>query len=292
MKIKEQFELIYGKRGQVYNVFPIKASTLTAFHIHKDDAQYLRNLVLMHIRSKQETAHEFVKENINSCRIVYIKDYSLPAFVSKDGIGHINLSVLPSDNPSDITPADMYALFLYTTSLTKFITKQAVPLGIEEQVAEFIFAIFIKIFRKRAGLAGARELVPKLAFLIHLYVHVGMFGYEDSERDRRRIASSLFTTIDDLNLDYDFSSISDFLKAINGNNIISISNNKFSTEIINRGNIASLPMFEDVSRFFAMLLASTVPGSRIFTNAWAKARPDLYKTLVNKSQLFLSRAKQ
>lgn len=291
MKVKEQFELIYGKQGQVYNVVPVNSTTLDAFEIPPEDSQYLRNLAKMHIRSKREVGNEFVASHLDLCKFVRMKEYPLPAFVSKDGYGFINLSVLPSDDPSDYAPTDMYALYLYTTTLTTFISKKAVPDGIEEQVSAFIFAIFMKIFRKKSGLAGARDLIPKLAFLISLYVHVGLFGHPDSERDRRRIASALYTTIDDLKLDFDFSSTSEFLKAINDNSIVSISNNKFSTEIINRGDIASLPMFEDISRFFSALLASTIPGSRIFSNTWSKIRPDLFNTLINKGQLFLSRAK-
>lgn len=291
MKIKNKFELIYGRSGEIYNILPIKSRVLNAFEISKEDLQYLRNLVKMHIRSKNEVGNEFIFKNLENCRLVRIKEYPLPSFVSADGISFVNLSVLPSDDSSDYSPTDMYALFLYALSLSTFITKQAIPDGIEEQVAEFIFAIFMKIFRKKSGLAGARELIPKLHFLISLYVHIGMFGYEDSERERRKIATSLYTSIEDLKLDYNFSSITSLLKAINDNSIISVSNNKFSTEIINRGDIASLPMFEDISRFFSSLLSSTIPGSRIFSNTWSKVRPDLFQTLVNKGQLFLNRAR-
>ena len=291
MKVKEKFELIYGKTGQIYNVVPLRSAVLKAFEIPKEDAQYLRNLAKMHIRTKKETGSEFVAERLESCKLIRLADYPLPAFVSKDGIGYINLAIMPSEDAADYSPTDIYALFLYTTTLTVFITKQAVPDGIEDQVSAFIFAIFMKMFRKKSGLAGARELIPKLAFLVSLYVHVGMFGFPDDERTRRRIASFLYTSIEDLKLDYDFSSPTEFLKAINDNSIISISNNRFSTEVINRGDIPSLPMFEDVSRFFSSILASTIPGSRIFTNTWGKIRPDLYQVLVNKGQMFLSRAK-
>jgi len=292
MNIKSQFELIYGRQGlQVHNVVPLGKSTLSAFQIPDEDTMYIKNLVKMHIRSKQEIGKDIVLDNLDLCKLVKMADYPLPGFCSKEGIGYINLSSLPSDDPSDYSPTDMYALYLYSTALTLFITKKAIPEGIEGAVASFLFAIFMKLFRKKSGLAGARELVPKLAFLIAVYNHSGMFGFEDTDRDRRKIASSLYTNFDDLKMDYDFTSTVQFLQAINDNHIISISANKFSTEIINRGDIVSLPIFEDTSRFFSSILASTIPGTRIFPNYWSKIHPNLFTTLVNKGMMFLGRAK-
>ena len=292
MKVKDKFELMYGKQGlQVYNVLNMASRTFSAFELEKNDSKYLQNLAKIHIRSKNETGADIVSSNLEGCRFVRIPDYPLPSFVSRDGVGFINLSVLPSDDISDYSPTDIYALCLYSTALSKYISKEAIPDGIEEAVSAYIFAIIMKIFRKKSGLAGAKELIPKLAFLVWLYTHVALFGKEDDERDRRKIASALYTSTTDMKLDYDFSSTTQFLQAINDNSIISISANKFSTEIINRGDIVSLPMFEDVSRFFASMLSCTIPGSRIFPNIWSKIRPELFKTLTNKGIIFLQRAK-
>ena len=85
----------------------------------------------------------------------------------------------------------------------------------------------------------------------------------------------------DLKLDYDFTSIKGFLNAINDNDIIPISDFKFSTNIINVAGMASLPMFEDISRFFATLLASTIPGNSNFSYYWSKVNPGLYNKLNN-----------
>ena len=290
MYIKEQFELMYGKQGaKVYNIVPIGESSLSAFEIHAEEQMYVKNLAKIYIRSKQAVGSDIISKHLNTCKLVQLKNYPLPAFVSKDGHGYINLSVFSSDDVSDYSPTDIYALYLYTVSLTLFITKKGVPDGIEEQVFQFIYAIFMKLFRKKSGLSGARELMPKFAFIIWLYVHTAMFGYNDDENARNKIRHALYTSTEDLKLNYDFSTTTGFLNAINDNGIVSISANKFSTEIINRGNIPSLPMFEDVSRFFSSLLACTIPGSRIFSNSWSKIRPDLFKILVAKSLMFLER---
>ena len=48
--------------------------------------------------------------------------------------------------------------------------------------------------------------------------------------------------------------------------------------MINAGGVASLPMFEDLSRFFATLLASSIPNSQ-FSYIWAKINTNLFGKL-------------
>ena len=115
-----------------------------------------------------------------------------------------------------------------------------------------------------------------------------MMGLPQSESVKNKIAAITYTDKGDLNLNYDFKSTNEFLKSINGNNIIPMSENKFSTTIINIGGISSLPMFEDVSRFFATLLACGIPNSQ-FPPTWVKINPNLYGKLVDMSIRTLSR---
>ena len=107
---------------------------------------------------------------------------------------------------------------------------------------------------------------------------------------RKKIAGNLYTSFDDLKLDYDFSSIEDFLKCLNDNNIMSISINSFSNQVINYAGVSSLPLFEDCSRFFAILISSNIPGSKLFSSYWSKVRPDLFKKVVSKGMTYLSRS--
>ena len=56
MKVKDKFELMYGKQGlQVYNVLNMASRTFSAFELEKNDSKYLQNLAKIHIRSKNET---------------------------------------------------------------------------------------------------------------------------------------------------------------------------------------------------------------------------------------------
>ena len=70
----------------------------------------------------------------------------------------------------------------------------------------------------------------------------------------------------------------------------SVSINSFSNQVINYAGVSALPMFEDCSRFFAILISSNVPGSKIFSSYWSKVRSDLFKKIVSKGMTFLARS--
>ena len=106
-----------------------------------------------------------------------------------------------------------------------------------------------------------------------------MMGNTHNSSLEKKIGSITYTDPQELKLDYDFSKTIDFLKSVNDNKIIPISENKFSSVVINIGGLASLPMFEDISRFFATLLACSVPNSQ-FSYIWAKINTNLYNKLV------------
>jgi hypothetical protein len=116
---------------------------------------------------------------------------------------------------------------------------------------------------------------------------------EINQKEIERQCAKLFLDPNDVDLNYDFKSTIDFLRAINKNGIIKISENIFSSTIISRTSLTSLPMFEDTSRFFATLLASGVSGNRVFSTYWLKLerKHSMYDKLVYLANLHLTRAK-
>ena len=105
-------------------------------------------------------------------------------------------------------------------------------------------------------------------------------GVKQNEELYNKLAGMMHTNYDDLDLKYDFRSTKEFLKAINGNNIVPISENVFSTKVINMYGTASLPLFEDISRFYSGIIASTVPGNGVFSGFLSKVNTTLYDKLV------------
>jgi len=290
-KVKQKFELVYGKAGNITNIMPFNASTINSFMIPADEAIYVQNLAMMHGRSKSLVGSDIILKHAEECKPVYIDDYPLAGFINKDGNAYANVQIINATNTSDYTPADVYSMYLYALSLKYFIKADAKLENTEADVAAFIFAIFMKFYGKKSGLVGSHsDLMPKLRYLITLYVHCGMLNNPDNKITRRRISSRMYSTFDDMDLNFDFTTIGGMLKAMNKNRIVSISLNTFSNQVVRFGGVQSLPMFEDITRFYTTILAGTVSGSKIFSSYWSKVMPKLHDRLVMRGLNHLNRS--
>lgn len=291
MHIKDKFELVYGRHGAVFNIVPLNSRALNTYAIPKEDTEYLKNLVRMYIRTRSSTVGtDFVLRNMDKCVPIRIDDYPLPAFMSRDRTPYVNLNVLQQTTTTDFAPPDIYAIYLNSLVLSYLQIKQPITLSSELDVSNYIYSVFMKLFGKKSGLLGSyKDLIPKLRFLVSLYVRCGMFGEQDTDRARKQIAASLYTSFDDLKMDYDFSSTNDFIKCIRDNQIIPLSTIKFSQQIVRIGGPQSLPIFEDNSRFFSTLICSLVSGNAVYTSFWSKMPGTLYKKIVYKTLKYISR---
>ena len=288
--VKSKFELIYGSMGEIYNILPLSRSTLTAYEISKEDYYFLMGSARTFSRTKNQIGVN-IDKHFNEIVFVKMPQYPLPGFVTTKGVAVVNLESIAASQITDYSNADIYAMMLYSLSLKEFITKQSLSSeDFAEHVSAFLFSIFMKLYGKKSGLLGAyRNLIPNLRFLISYYVYVSMFGYSQTQELANKIGSLVYRDPKELNLNFNFSSTKGFLEAINENNIIPISENKFSTQIINIAGVTGLPLFEDLSRFFATLLAATVPGNSLFSRYWIKVRKELYNKLVHMGTITLNR---
>jgi hypothetical protein len=280
MVIKEKFELIYKSDGEVYNVLPISKSTLSAYLVSNQDRNYLMGLVSTFGRIKSHAGKGLVDKYSKAISVTDFPLYPLPGFVTTSGIPGVNLSVLPQKSITDYNHVDIYTLVLYSAVLKNIMGKTEMSADHAISISNMIFSIFMKLFGKGSGLIGSySNLIPSLRFLISYYVYVSMFGEEQNDALKKRLGTSLYMDPGTLNLDFDFKSIKNLLLAINKNKIIPLSENTFSNKIISTMGMASLPMFEDVSRFYATIVASTVPGNSIFTGYLSKVNTALFQKL-------------
>jgi hypothetical protein len=289
MLIKDKFELIYGKSGNVYNIMPIRRPTLAPYQISKDDFFHLK--ILANSVAKTHVSGKLVLDNIDKAMAVRIPEYPLPGFITKDGIAVVNLSVLSSEHVSDYSTSDIYSMFLYAISLKIFATAKPFEKEIENHVAEFIMSKFMSLFGKKYGLTGSHsDLIPHMQVIIALYVHSAMMGYPLDETEINKMSSKFLTDANDLKNIQNLNTTIGFLRALKTNDIIPLSENKFSTTIINLAGVSSLPLFEDVSRFFATLLACSVSGNSQFSRYWGKGNRKMFEKLVQIADINAKRA--
>jgi hypothetical protein len=282
MIVKDKFELVYGRSGDLDNILNLSTSTLKKYELKKSDLEHLKSIAKMYGESRNHFASKIINKQVEKCKVVNLDNYPLAGFTTNSNIPYVNINSISTKLISDFAPADVYALFLNTIALSAFIKKKPFSNNVEEHISSFIFVVFMRIFGKKAGLVGSyKHLIPRLRFLVYLYVHTSMFGLKNNEQERKKLALlTQLTDLDKLKLDYDFKSTKQFLKAINENRIIPISENLFSSRIIRLGGTDILPIFEDLSRLFAIFIASTTSGNTVFGSYLPKIRSDLFEKIV------------
>jgi hypothetical protein len=272
MRIKDSFELIKDKSGRpVPNVLPIRSNTLSAFEVDEDDIHHLQVLAKGYSRAHGGGGY-----------VVRMPDYPLPGFVTKDGIPVINLSVLPSEYVSDYAAPDIYSMYLYALTLRSFVKRKPFDKNIEIHIANYYIAAFMKFYSKKHGLQGSyKHLIPNLQLIIALYVHAGIMGGTINRQVITKLSNRYFpSSPDELNLTLDLSTTIGFLNTLKINNIIPVSENSFSQTIINTTGLSGVPAYEDGSRFFATMAASSISGSAIFSSFFRKINRQIYEKLV------------
>lgn len=279
MIVKNKFELVYSKEGEVYNILPIRSHTLEAFKIPSEDIAHLKILASAYSRSRGGT--DFVTKNLDDCTVVRMEKYPLPAFITEDGNAVINLSILPGKFVSDFSSSDIYSLFLYSLLLKIFITKKPFKKDIEDDITNLFIYVFMKLFGKKHGLMGSyKDKIPTLKSLLSLYVSSSMMGNKIDSTLLNKVSNKYFIDIEELDLSEDITTTIGMLRSMKKNDVIPLSENSFSSTIIKLLGVASLPVFEDVSRFYATISASSVGGNTIFSSYFKKTNQKLYDKII------------
>lgn len=279
MIVKPNLELL--GTGANFNIFTLTEKALEPYRYQQKDIDYMKILIGAYERSKNNEFSTLMSKYIDQCIVIDYPEYSLPGSCTENFIPIVNLAPLKATIITDLQPANVYAAFIYTILFTNYAKNKAFKDDMVDTIVLFYFNIFMNMYGKSSGLIGSfSDLVPKLRFLIYLYVNQCLFGNELNDKIINKISAFLAidkTTIQYTN--YDFSSPVGFLRCVKANNIIAISENSFSTAIIKFGGLLSVPMFEDVSRLFSTLLAIDIKGNTIFSNYWSKKSPAIYEKM-------------
>jgi len=278
---KNDFDLMYEGNKNLFNIYDFSESSLKPYLADEESINYFKVLVKTYSSEKTLPFGKLILKELDNVLVSKMEDYPLPGFMTSKKIGVVNLAPIDAKLLSDYSAPDVYACFAYTIILSKLMSRSGFTDRLEDQVSLFLDSAFMGMFGKKSGMIGSyRHLIPKLKFIIAMYTHEGMFGNKPNDIYRNKVASKYFLDYKEMKLDYDFKSITDTIKCINDNNIISLSENVFSTSVINYGGIISLPMFEDLSRMFATLLMVFVKGNHLFSTYWYKKSKSVYEKLI------------
>lgn len=211
---------------------------------------------------------ENVKER-EIIKVVRFDQYILPVTYSppSDSI-IINLKPLDVEEITDLSPNNLYALLVYGYAFRQFIKKVKIPDTVAGPIIAYYLSVFIKLFGKEFGLLGIYASgIPKLKFFIACYILASFFNYSINDRLLKRAATYAPYDYKDEKmaiLNYDFSDISQFIRALSEMKVLAgIKVYGFTTKVYRFLDLSFMPALEDLSRFVCILLTSDIKGSTI-----------------------------
>jgi len=291
MNIKNSFEF-FDNNPDIYNIGR-NSNYYSDYLFKKEEVFYINNLKKMFLTKLQNSGFKTLMEKYED-KIIFGKynKNPLPAFLTLDGKIFINTKILKGGLES-YKPVDITAMILYGSVLKKIIDngKLKEPKMYEDYISNMFYTVFMKFYRKKYGLMK-EDLQGTLAYILSLYVSSSLMGrkLDDNLRKEKRmmVIGSGKSFVENFNEDFDFTSIKETLACMRKNGIITISENKFSSDVIIKAGPLILPSFEDVPRFLANISAAEIRGNSIFTIFWKIMNPNLNDYLVKKTEKEIS----
>jgi hypothetical protein len=140
--------------------------------------------------------------------------------------------------------------------------------------------LLLKAFAKAYGLTGGYvDMIPQFRFFTSLYIYISFFGFDkDASINKAMGFSRVDPKIFRNNISkYDFSKIDDYLLAMSENEITpGLNNYRFLDRMIRNFGVFNLPVFEDLMRFSATMVASSINGNTYFSPSFLMQAPKFY----------------
>jgi hypothetical protein len=278
--VKEKFDLLKN----VPNVLNLSQSEVKANSVDMGHRKIFVNLEQVKNRINHYTKDRIfhiisdTKNREEQFHVLTLPNYSLPISYNKPtGEFVINLSALGIDDIQPDNPGvyNLYALMVYGIVFSDMVSNKVnVNDKYSEVISSFILSLFMRIFGKIYGLTGSfSSQIPKLEFLINVYVLSSFFGVKGIEAYKKASTNSSFNykEIEDKLNSYDLSNINNFIKALSDFDIMpNINRYVFAQKMQRFFNINILAALEDCSRFFAVLTTSNIKGSNIVSTYLSK----------------------
>lgn len=271
MKVKETFKLV----SNVPNILNLSESIVRSFYNEENSPRHVFAILEL---KKQSIVHFTSKKIFNlisnikqrdSVQIINF-DYPLPVSYNPPTKGLIiNLKPFEVQEIINMSPNDLYASLVYAYSFEKLVTKKfKISESYANIIVNFLLSFYVKAFGRKYGLVGIYSSgIPKLKFLIACYILASFFGHQVNKKlftNASKLAPYMYHTEIDQLQKYDFSNIDQFIKAVSDLKVMpGLSVALFTTTLYRFYGINMLVALEDCSRFFSVILTSSVPGNRV-----------------------------
>ena len=293
MVIKDKFELL----NKIPNLLNVPPATLKTLELEENSPRHVFTFLTL----KQKHIKHFSKDKIfkfvgnleerENIKVIDFEKYPLAITLNgptKNII--INLKPFDVEDVASLNPSDLFASVMYGYGFSKLINKQVkVPDNIAKPIIDFLTSLLVRAFGKEYGLTEIYSSgIPKLKFLLSCYIFSSFFGYANNDKLlRKAISVAPYNYQPERNeiLRYDYSSITQFLKALSDLKVMpGIKAYGFTTKVYRWYGINMLPGFEDLSRFIMAIVAASVGGSKMVPTFISKYNERAFNSIIEFSK--------
>jgi len=290
MIIKDKLRLV----GNVPNVISFSKNIINSFYDPEENSP--RHIfVILELKKKQikhfafDKILDFVadKKIRESIRVLNF-DYPLPVTYNEPTKNLIiNLKALDVSSLSRLTARQLFEAVLYSYVFASLVSgKIKVSPKYAQNIVNYFLSFYTQIFGREYGLVSSySSRIPKLKFLIACYVLRSFFGFSPG-RNLFKNASSIAPYIYDHEFRdlqrYDFMQVSDFVDSLSHLEVMpGLTLTKFVSKLYRYFGINILPAIEDCSRFFSIIVSSSVVGGKITPTFLLKYNEKEYFNLID-----------
>ena len=290
MIVKDRFRLV----SNAENVIHVSPSTIDKYSSEENNPRHVFAILELKKKSISHFTSQVIMDWVSnikkreSIEVVNIEEYPLPVTFNPPTRGNIiNLKPFSVDEVSSMSPNDLYASLVYSYAFEKLVTKKY---KISEEYAKiivnYLLSFFVQIFGKEYGLVGIYASgIPKLKFLVACYILGAFFGYQTGPtlfQKASTIAPYLYSEDIELLRKYNFLLVEDFISSLSDLKVMpGLTVTKFTSKLYRFFGINILPAMEDCSRFFSVILTSSVPGNRLVPKYLFKFNQTEYMRMID-----------
>lgn len=290
MIIKKDFRLVSGTP----NILSVPESVINSYTREENSPRHVFALLELKKRQVRHFTNSKIFDLISDLnkrdiiQVVNFDRYPLHATYNNPTKGLIvNLKPFEVVEISNLNPNDLYAAIVYAYSFSKLVTgKYKLSENYARTIVNYLLSFFVQVFGKDYGLVGIyAKNIPRLKFLIACYILASFYGYSNNSRLYKKATSlAPYSLGEELKIlqKFDFQRVDEFIKALSEMKVMpGLTVQKFTSKLFRFFGINILPAMEDISRFFSVILTSSVPGSRVAPRNLFKYNEREYHTLID-----------
>lgn len=290
MIIKQKFRLV----SNAPNILSVSSSVIKSYEKEENSPRHVFAVLELKKKTIQHFSNDAIFKLISDTQkrkkihVVNFEQYPLAATYNKPTKGLIvNLKSFEVSEISNINPNDLYAALVYSYSFSKFVNKKVkIPQVSVRSIVNYLTSLYVQVFGKEYGLAGIYAAgIPKLKFVVGCYILVAFFGHPINKslfKEASKIAPFMYANELDALKQYDFMKIEDFIKCLSDLKVMpGLTLIRFTQKLYNYMGVDMLPAMEDLSRFFSIILTSSIRGSSIVPTSIYRYNEKEYFKLVD-----------